>query len=763
MKIYSDVILGGNLQYPNIIGSYSFNRNIQGKVNESVSVLDFGAKGDGIVDDTIALNRAIDNLVSKGGGQLVFPPGTYNISNQIGKKYTGIGSNHVSLEIIGVDATIIATSNIYSYGLYISGDFTTISIKDMVIDGDNKLTSGLVIDGSGATSIDILDHNAETIIIDNCKVYNLMGLTQSRAEVSGIKISNAVNATIHNCKVENLSRWSWLTKKEHALSWKNQSQPAYWIDVSGISAVDCDRLSLTDCIVKDISHGNSRNMNPEDPKSPFPNQCIPGGTQGTFGTPIGSGTSKYLRIYDSNGIRVYNGRDTTNRSRYLRQQSIITNNTLIDCDNRFIKLQTNGQCIVDNNILYLGQDPNKPANPLCGYQWEGHPFFGATSGYPGVRVSSLALMIDSQIANVKITNNKFYIDDYLVGNKNALFDNYEADEVGLTPSVYMGHTYSNEWPYGIKSPYNDDTFSPSVVMFQTPTSATIFEPYESYFSNYENNEFYTTKLWRNGIQMQPPRLGSTASVFTTIKNNIHSTNSLFSNTSLNSREDVAHTYFLRATVPYGPTAASGQWILDVSDNKIFSYEYTYFSLGGTYSYMAPNGSALTDDQLAQLPRDYSKNWNWLFYDNFRYPQAGNNEVIRSGGNGLVGASGSLTPFTSNMLIRNNVMGDVEGFISLPFDLKKIVDGSDFSLGGNGYFYNVSITGVDNRPKNMPFDDKYSYNVGNLNSRIYKNGNFTYVDGSYRLYRTRNCVTWEYMSYAHATASNSATFSSQLIV
>ena len=129
MKIYSNVVLGGDLTYPNTIGTYSFNRRIQGKVNESVSVLDFGALGDGTVDDSTAINRALNNVVFKGGGQLVFPPGTYSIGSQLGRKWSGIGLKQVSLDIVGIDATIIATSNIYAYGLYIGGDFTSITVQ----------------------------------------------------------------------------------------------------------------------------------------------------------------------------------------------------------------------------------------------------------------------------------------------------------------------------------------------------------------------------------------------------------------------------------------------------------------------------------------------------------------------------------------------------------------------------------------------------------------------------------------------------------
>jgi hypothetical protein len=56
-------------------------RNFRDKLREAVSVKDFGAVGDGVADDTAAIQRAVDNFV--GEGCLFFPEGTYLITSPI--------------------------------------------------------------------------------------------------------------------------------------------------------------------------------------------------------------------------------------------------------------------------------------------------------------------------------------------------------------------------------------------------------------------------------------------------------------------------------------------------------------------------------------------------------------------------------------------------------------------------------------------------------------------------------------------------------
>lgn len=68
--------------YWNQSGSGAVTRTVESKLKDVVSVKDFGAKGDGVTDDTAAIQAAIDSIPVS-GGTIYFPQGTYKLLSQI--------------------------------------------------------------------------------------------------------------------------------------------------------------------------------------------------------------------------------------------------------------------------------------------------------------------------------------------------------------------------------------------------------------------------------------------------------------------------------------------------------------------------------------------------------------------------------------------------------------------------------------------------------------------------------------------------------
>jgi len=119
----------------------------------------FGAKGDGTTDDTAALQTAISAVKTAGGGTLLFPKGTYLISNQLSI------SSVTHMHCIGAKdgSSIIKRPSGAGNNL-------------LVIDGSNKVTvEGLYFLGTGDVASDlgnlprgiILSNSNDIRIIDN--------------------------------------------------------------------------------------------------------------------------------------------------------------------------------------------------------------------------------------------------------------------------------------------------------------------------------------------------------------------------------------------------------------------------------------------------------------------------------------------------------------------------------------------------------------------------------------------------------------------
>jgi hypothetical protein len=153
-------------------------RTTQAKLRETVSVKDFGAVGDGVADDTAAIQAALDS-----NGDVYFPEGTYIVDG-----LTTTIKNH----IFGVATLKLKPNATSDYVLKVTQDQSI--VENITIDGNRSGHSsysgrgeGLIISGS------------------NCRVDNVtssntpIGLNADTFTV----LSGANNNVISNCISEN--------------------------------------------------------------------------------------------------------------------------------------------------------------------------------------------------------------------------------------------------------------------------------------------------------------------------------------------------------------------------------------------------------------------------------------------------------------------------------------------------------------------------------------------------------------------------------
>lgn len=329
-------------------GANAVNRTALDKMREVFSVKDFGATGSGNPsdDDRQEIQAAIDAAIAAGGGTVFFPRGTYRITGYIGKNVSA--PQPTSIILLGeAGAKISCDHPSYSaYGIFFQGsNWETLGVENLVVEGNNKT----------ATLIRLTPTGAKRVYADNCETRNANGpnLPIVTTPPTGITLSGAKVASITNCTVENVSR--------DALS-----PGGVALACQGVVITASDSALIQNNYIKNITHNN----------------------QG---------------LQDADGIKVFS---TNTSGVFSRQEAVVQGNTIIDCDGRFIKLQTNGSAVVTGNLCKLESAMTLITN------WKG---------------------VDSQVANATVTHNTFYIGDTWSGGVSAnLFQANTPDSAKVT-------------------------------------------------------------------------------------------------------------------------------------------------------------------------------------------------------------------------------------------------------------------------------------------------------------------------------------------
>jgi hypothetical protein len=159
---------------------------IQGRFAEIASVRDFGAKGDGVTNDTAAIQSAIDSVFSKGGGAVLVPSGNYLISaSTLAETYDNagvpiaaslcgvvlrkgvslIGTGPVSCKLFTTNEELLVIGMVAPEGNQVEG----IDIGSTWVPGDTGAGHGIFVLASTGGA----DNSCKNVLFRNLRIHNV--------------------------------------------------------------------------------------------------------------------------------------------------------------------------------------------------------------------------------------------------------------------------------------------------------------------------------------------------------------------------------------------------------------------------------------------------------------------------------------------------------------------------------------------------------------------------------------------------------------
>lgn len=339
-----DALIG--FKQSNLSGVYggAIGQTVHRKLQEIVSVFDFMTlaqiadvqAGTKLIDVRTPINNAFAAVIGNGGGTLYFPKGTYYITNFIGNT-TGT-ANPISIAVIGEPGTVIDCNPSVGTNYCIDMRFDDLRyaiVENLTLECNDKVATGLRV-RSGSTT-----ERCQLVYINNVRAFdlNIVNDASITTSANGIIVDHGnlgINLWITNCYVANVSR-----DKTGACA--------------GIVAQDSMTILVQNNAIFNVTHNGQT-------------------------------------LIDADGIKIFSNNDA---GEYYRQSTCeVSNNRIVNCNGRMIKLQTDGVCVVSGNMMALTNAMELITN------WKG---------------------VDSQVASATIINNKIQILAQYTGGSSATF------------------------------------------------------------------------------------------------------------------------------------------------------------------------------------------------------------------------------------------------------------------------------------------------------------------------------------------------------
>lgn len=172
-------------------GSNQVNRTLPDRITEIKNVKDWGAKGDGVTDDSTAIMAAFNWTTNNSRGTLFFPPGTYYVSQPL--DFTGstdpVTAQEINVNLQGVGPLSTITGNFSDYVIKRGG---TLGYAQAGASGNHTIES-LAVVNTNATGGGIRWGVNTGGAIRNVSVTANLGITLASYEEDTSVTSNEVN------------------------------------------------------------------------------------------------------------------------------------------------------------------------------------------------------------------------------------------------------------------------------------------------------------------------------------------------------------------------------------------------------------------------------------------------------------------------------------------------------------------------------------------------------------------------------------------